>query len=627
MKSRLLFFLVPILALSCTYVLEKKVVNPILPPPPILVKADLNAPNFKDPYLLDWPTEFQFKLLSPSKPVVSSEVILDGTAIPSKYANSAVTFSLNPALIRSGRHTVVITLRLDTQTGSLANKLNAEFYPIEKKFDVIVQSDIPNATLSSGPKIENGYLTTRWIIPNQNLYRIEVNKYKSTGFTTEEFVGQKTFWASSKIVFIDSGYVGGRIRYQIFARNFLNTKSIGNLEVNKSPASFLLVKKQDNVFALTWNASITNANFYITSASGSVSVPLSANKIDLDTLFLGDAKTYQIFVQRNDYPKQAYDSTFFLKSSATLPPFRNIHLVPASNEFVLVESSDVSRGSLIDFSIIARVSNRNSIFNVFSPDQSLISSTRETILLSSGNGNPITVPVNDFSKIKAYRMQVVYPNGNTTFMDATTYSALSDNGFTGVSINYNSSPRPALLDLNLDTEINPFNSILLIDSINSDTPTLSQDGQYYCLNTTKNLYTVVYTNLVGTWTAVGKIPVGKRYFKGKGTNELVNIGSDVQVYNLKSTTDSRGFFIPIRRLSYNNQIPISQINYDYLSEALTLQTIDQFNYSTLKVFDINNFQLKFKAKAYLVPSGNLAKHIYSHNYHFLTSGHAEKLNP
>ena len=628
MKQLFYFVLLLVLFISCTYTLEKKFINPISQPAPINLTADIDAPNFTDPYLLDWLTTFKFQMSNTIKPVIQYAVTVDGNPITSNYSNNALTFSLNPSALGTGKHSVFISIKLNTQSGSLANQLQIEYYPVEKKFDVIVQANISNPTLTLPPKIENGYLTMRWSFPDQRLYQIEVVKYKLDKFGLEDFIERKTFWATSQILFIDSGYVGGKARYRTFVKNYVNSKPIGDIDVNKSPGIFSITKDVNNFFTLNWTTTIANANFYLSSSIGSVSVPFSAGKISLDSLFLGDVKSFRFFVQRNNSPKQAYDSAISLSSKMNMPVFKSIVILPTGNKFMLLQDYDILRGSLIDFTIEDKISNGNNPFYLNSLKQMLVSPSEQSLIFGVGKGNPITMQPSNFSTIKFYRMQVVYPDNSTEFLSARSYSTVSEDGMLGANISYSSNPRPAILDLNVNTDVDPFNSIVWMDSVNQDVPTISQDGQYFCLNTSNKSFSIVYKKILGVWTQVGKLPIGKRYFRGKGTTELVNINSEIQVYNVNSTTDSRGFFQPIRKFSYDIRIPIDQINYDYLSESLSIESIDAFNYSTIKVYGISSFAFKLKTKAYLMPSSPYpSKHIYTNNFHFVTSGFGEKLNP
>src|SRR5258708_34584604 len=97
-------FLLVVLVFSCTYTVEKKYVNPIAPPSQLNATIDIEAPQFKDPYLLDWPTNFTLDLQKIGKPLTSSTVSIDNLTSSGTYQNGFFHVTLNPSYLGSGSH-------------------------------------------------------------------------------------------------------------------------------------------------------------------------------------------------------------------------------------------------------------------------------------------------------------------------------------------------------------------------------------------------------------------------------------------------------------------------------------------------------------------------------------------
>src|SRR5882762_10216690 len=114
-----LFFLVLVMLLACSFPLDsKKFINPIKPPPTqLLVKAYIQAPDFQDPYPLDWPTEFSFYIDDSGKPINESKVLVDGAVVADiTSGDNPIKFTIDPIALTDGTHTVQVNMLIDSHT-------------------------------------------------------------------------------------------------------------------------------------------------------------------------------------------------------------------------------------------------------------------------------------------------------------------------------------------------------------------------------------------------------------------------------------------------------------------------------------------------------------------------------
>src|SRR5258708_28860180 len=71
-------YLLFLAVLSCTYTIDEKYYKPIQPPQQnIELVVDLESPQLKDPYYLDWPANFTLNIAKAGKPLTSFTLLID----------------------------------------------------------------------------------------------------------------------------------------------------------------------------------------------------------------------------------------------------------------------------------------------------------------------------------------------------------------------------------------------------------------------------------------------------------------------------------------------------------------------------------------------------------------------
>ncbi len=634
--SKASLVLLVVVAEACTYTLEnKKYINPIQPPPSqINVVVDIESPNFKSPFYLDWPTTFSLKVQSLNKPVTGFTVLLDNTtSISASISDGIFQFLLHPAQVGYGTHSLKIQIKVDTQSGSLADQLGGEYYLVEKAFDLIVDPTLPPVATPLQPVIENGYLRIRWNLnSNSNhSYSYGLSKYNVTNYYTTAFVETKTFVGPGQMIYIDSGYVGGWTRYYLQVSNYFNSESFGSADTHTRTTEFLIQTTANQFKTLTWSSRISDANLTVVGPGGSQTVSLNSGRIDLDTVFLGDQKNYRVIINRNTHPLQAFDSTFSIGTQPNLAPFTDLRMLPQSKLLAYGQvSNDIIRYSLPDF---VKEDALSSYFYSLGSSSTIllsVSADGQNSVFGSG-GLPVEFNPLIFSHYSVYQTEIASPD-NSSYINLipSTLSTLSNNGLQGMSILYNGSPRPVIADMNVNTTQSPYAGVVWKDSVNQDIPVISEDGRYFCINTSDQTVGRVYQNISGTWSLMGQVPPGKKYFRGHSTTELIVVGMTVQVFDLSTSPDGNSYFRPVRTFNYSSGIGTQtpSVGYDGPSQNIVIETIDHYYYSTIRTYDVTTFALNGRAVAYAPPSAPYPiRHLYSGNYHFLTSGFAEKLQP
>ncbi|HSI75105.1 MAG TPA: hypothetical protein VK957_04405 [Lunatimonas sp.] len=252
MNAKKLFFQA-ILAVTglygCAFEPHKEFVSPIKPPEAITVTFELNDPVLKYPYYLLEPTNFHIILHDTSYPLIGSEVTVNGSVIPSWVQNNRdLYFLLDPYQIAYGYHTVSVSCYLDTKSGSLANMAGMENYLVEQAFEIRIDPTPPVFDTFTA-EIENGYLTFRWKnqVNHQN-YRYIIHRDNGLSFIYPDTI------INDPLVnhFIDYGYLGGNLNYNIITRGFHITTGVGEGSVYHEPADFIITRSLNGQGELSW---------------------------------------------------------------------------------------------------------------------------------------------------------------------------------------------------------------------------------------------------------------------------------------------------------------------------------------------------------------------------------------
>jgi len=297
--------------LDCTYKPTDKFVNPINPPPStIKVSVDVLDPNFKDPYQLIFVTNFTFSIDSTTNPIIFSQVYLDNSSQNYVLNGNKLNFTLDPCQIPNGTHTVKIQLKIGTSSGSLADKLGGEYYPIEKTFTVVVDHDPPKSSDPINFSMQNGYLTLQWTKPSKTNFQ-----YRIVHYSYNLSLGGDTVITDPTInKFIDKGYVGGKVSYWIYAFNsctFDPVLAAAVSEVNVTPTVFTVSYNNDFMETILWNQKLINDTSTTVSVFSDIwqnKVPLSQNTVDGYSFPIGCFDYPTISIQRKNFPKYKYVS-------------------------------------------------------------------------------------------------------------------------------------------------------------------------------------------------------------------------------------------------------------------------------------------------------------------------------
>jgi hypothetical protein len=620
---------------SCDYPLEKKYIAPVTPPPSqINVAVNITAPDFKSPYYLDFPTTFTLDLSGINYPVKEYSVTINGSSLVTTFANNTLQFVINPAQYSKGTYPVQVKIKADTQSKSLADQVGAEYYLIEKDFLVIVDPDLPDLSTPLTYQIKNGYLQLLWNLKSSHNYNYRLSIYKDFGPYPATLVEQKNFVGPGQMVFVDSGYVGGASKYTLSISNYAGSGNLPNATVRVG-TPFVLQSDQAHANTLAWNPVFADANLTLIGPNQSMTIPYSNGKINLDTLFLGDQKTFRIITSRNLHPLHAFDSSFTLTSTPTFAPFDGIAILQGQSKLLVYSSqaTDVFRYNLTDFTKEDNLRAHGYSGYSSGNTMQLCSSADGKKMVFSHGGFPVIADPLNLSSYSLYLANVppITNSGSMINVFPVALSNLSNTPLQGVSFIYNGSPRGAILDMSTNAYPNVTSpGVIWMDSVNQDLPVISDDGQLFCVNSPDQTYGKVYRNVSGVWTLVGKVSAGKKYFRNQSTNELIVIGQKIEVFDVSTNAGATNFYSPVRSFNYAATLgsqTAATVGYDNVSQNIYVETIS-LGYSTIKTYNVVTFAGTGKSKAYLAPAVPVSpRHLYSGGYHFVTSGYGEKIQP
>ncbi len=627
--------LMTVIVVSCNYPLDKKYVNPISPPPAqINVFVDISAPGFTStPYYLDWTTTFSLKIENTNRPIRYYSVEMDSKVIDSKLSNNEITFTLSPYQAGDGTHTVKLKVSIATESGSLADLEGLENYEVEKDFDVIVSSSLPQFS-QPVTSIENGYLKIEWNQSPDRKFRYSVSKFHGFDYN-QTFIEQNTFMGSGHYIYYDSGYVGGPTQYTINVSNFAANATMPYVKMNKG-TQFSLQPDLHKLYKLSWTPLFADAILTVVGPGGSRLIDYNTGAVDLDTLFLGDTRNYHLLVNRNLHPAQRFDSTFSIVSASNLPPFKDIKVFAAQSKFIIYgplvynPSSgqyDIRKFTLPDFTV---EDNLTAHFpgGSYNPILMFAASADGQRLTYSMGGVPVKLDPLTFSSQSGYFCEIPMLDGAYSLLSPSAMSSYANNGLLAMSYINNGASIAAIADMTINADpVATYSGIVWKDSINTDIPVLSDDGQFFVVNASDRSAGQVYMNVSGSWTQIGKVPAGKYFFRNHGTSELIAVTNTIQVFDV-STPVGNGFFAPDRSFNYQNTTgnqTVGDVGYDDATQNIFVETITPDYHSTIRTYDVSGFLNNGKMTANVAPGVFPVKHIYSDNYHFITSGYGEKV--
>lgn len=615
MRSTFFFTIIVSLLFCCTYTPDQEFINPIKPPEPIEVLVEITDPDFQDPFYLDFTTEFSVRFQLP-KPVIEWLVIVNGVSIPSTLSpDHVLRFRLNPLSLGSGTHQVQIRLSLKTLSGSLAEQFGAEYYLIERGFEVQVDPQIPDPIIPFTASMISGYMTLNWDLGKNKQYRYQLKTFQFKE-NYWQIIEEKEFMASSQHVVIDSGYVGGLIRYELTAFNAFTSASIGYAQLQAPLISINGYKDVNNFATLGITATSNSGNLQVVNNTGSRSLPLVSSEVRLDTLVLGENRTYRLILYRNNFQNRSFDTTFSISySKPNLRPFQNLSVVQSTSQLFLLSQFHLDRYNLTNFQI---EEEWNSPYG-FEPNLIHTSALGNYLIV----GNTLLLP-NDFSSRKGVLPYFGVPPSENNFVTVTGSSAPSNSGLQGVSFISNNIPCAAIRNVAKQYNIE---MVEWYEPFNTDVPTLSEDSEYMALTEKNKTSCRIFKSQGGSWVLIGRVPAWPRFFRGNGSNELIIIGASIKIYDITGTPDGNGYLPMIREFPLSADQQEATFGYDALSQKIYSEKREG-NYSIIQTYNVTDFSPQEKVKAFIQNSTPfIGQHLFIGDYHFLTNGYGEPIKP
>ena len=251
------------------------------------------------------------------------------------HGGKVISFHLFPNTYPDGYHRVDIRIRVATETGSLAEKLGAEYYLIEKSFAVITDRIPP--TLSAPPKLtyENGYLTLRWNAPAKKNFYYEIKRIYQPYYPLPDTLIVNT----QQDHFVDYGYVGGDITYKIVVTGYgFHQHEIGSVDLfDQPPVDFTVNIGANRMVTLSWThakISTSNTSIIIQSGGEPITIPLQpTGQFVIDTLVLAEDRNYFIETSRAGYHLQANTVIKGVSSIPNLKSFNNFAMLTHNKLF------------------------------------------------------------------------------------------------------------------------------------------------------------------------------------------------------------------------------------------------------------------------------------------------------
>lgn len=634
-----------LLVFGCSYQFKDRYINPVSPPPSTLqVSIDIEDPNFKSPFSLVTTTTFAFDVDGTTKKIVAIKVLVDGNEL-TNVTNTVnrISFTLDPASMNDGNHSVSMFVDIDTESGSLADQLGGEFYQLDKAFTVVVDKIPP--TYSGSPiafAIENGALTLTWTKADKQNFYYKIVHTGNNANTQNNLSGDTTIYDPTINKFIDYGYLGGPISYKIYAIASNGTNELVDGNYNTRTINIHVSAAATGVENLSWSGGELNTS--------NVSISLQGTGWNQNGLFslgtatggkpmLGDADRITVSMKRNGYSSYSYDTVIAFTPASN---FQQFSFLKSTESGKLVTTRAGAYLTRVDLQSLAR---EDSI--TWGAPTNVVISADGTMGLVYDHYSPSSsvyiFDPDDFSQPHTgYYLEYVGPyNGGqiTSFYTPKGIGSVSDTRMGGINYQvyidpvnfYNPTNTAAIWDFTTG-------KALWADTTNADAPVISADANYFVANNQAATENWVYKNNAGSWSFIGKVPLGTRIFRNHGTAELIVASpSSLNVYDFTQLPDQNGNFAAVRSFALS-QTP-NVIDYDPASDNISLEYLGALSYnaalatylqlSTINVYGIQNFDFKIAAEAMVVAAVNnqtTTQHKYAGGYHFLSSGYAEKIN-
>jgi hypothetical protein len=611
---------------ACQFELEETFFVDVQPPPDTpAINVYITNPDFEDPYFLEQNTTFKIRLEAPVNQFLGGMVTVDDQSVSiSSDANGDQQFILSPYQYQTGSHTVIVHFEFRTHSGSLADQLLAERYIFEQEFQIIVDHEAPVLKSPITAAMEGGYLTLRWSVTDDKPRNYEIVKDQLND-PFDNVLARTRIRNAGEVIYIDSGFVGNPTTYTVQGLTFGNYNYLGRVEVTIQPTTFTLVRSETGGNSiLEWTSTLKNANITVVAPSVTKTLSINEGSVTLDTLLLGAMSPYIVMINRNDHPSQYHRQYINVNTGDNLPQFYDVESVD-QNTFIIASHTYLKKYGYSNLKALDSISQQYPLTDI---NRAYNGQTMTAYSANSQSGpwrfTPASLGAPTFFPLS---VQVLDDNyrvwGNKT-------SPVSANGFTGINFPLNDLPWAAIVDFNADIQNTPSSSIAWYDSANVDTPTLSPDGLYFCLNTRDQANARVFKKIAADWIQVGMIPAGSRHFRGGSSNEVIVFStSGIQIIDVTAEpANSTATYNALRTFAYPGVAAGQQrvaVGFDHVTQYIFIQTMGAGYKSTIRTYDVVNFNKQEIASAYVPPMEYPIKHFYTNHHHFLSNGYVEKI--
>lgn len=625
-----------IVVFGCTYNPDGKYVSPIAPPGPLEAGVEVNDPGFTSPYYLKGVTSFTFTLADKSKPILSGTIESDGKVIHELGSSTTgqVNFSLYPYDFSDGSHQVLIRFIVGTKSGSLADKLGAEAYVVEQKFDLIVDRTQPELTAPITAAYENGYLVFRWGAPQRKNFNYIVQR---TYTETSNRLADSIMTNASQNSFVAKNYVGGELEFKLAAYGYgFYQIPLGTYRMTQQPIDFSVDVDDKRMTHLKWTHSListANTEIKIDKYPNYIFIPFAASGDHvIDTLSLGEARTYWVYIYRKSLNFEGNRKILTASTKPNIKPFQNVVLLPQQQKLLLQSQTAIYRYNLPDL----QLEDSLTVTTVGKGDFSSFTMSRDGArgVVVAGKSELVGFDPLNFATYTHYAgffTASISATGGNAEIDMLQVGELSDNGIVTILASKNGRCGIAY-DINANLIKWFSNRFPYYNQMFP--PSISADGQWLAYDDPNEGRSGIYRySPTNEFERVGAAPYGRKYFK-TDVNELVNTPiletyyppaeAQIKIYDLPGTPMPDNLLTVKRTKSvlyYSIQNGyLGDIKYDETTGLLYTQ-YNRDGISRLTMMDVSGFQTTATCEAMTFAQG----HHFISNYQIINRGFIEKV--
>jgi hypothetical protein len=611
---------------ACTFDQFKEYISPLTPPNPIEVFFETDDPAFNNPYYLLGYTRFHFHMKDITNEIAAHEVKLDGFSIISHIENNGITFFLDPREMSIGNHTIYMSLFLDSNSGSLANKLGAEFYEISQALTVVIDPTPPEFNSFSG-SLKNGYMTLDWNKSNKKNFFYKITRYNNYS----EYIPDTIIYDTDAVQFVDPGYVGGIMYYQVTAVGFGFEVTVGEGSFDNICCDFSVIRDKDGIVRLIWTESyIDDKNVQVqikTFKNGEKIIinPFSpSGNIIIDNIKFTEQLTVFVELFRKGFASHSIKMFWQIPAIPNIKPFLKFGMLKNSNRLLIANENNLYRYKLEGIILEDSLSFQEHGINFF--ESFTVSADESIVFIGDLYGNLISLNPLDFSEVRYYNTKSIINNllNSSDQIHSMKLGNVSNNGILTLNL---------WCDYYYALVVDIKNNKVLWQSPPSSTfpPIISSNGNYFAID--KGMPFTHYEGWIfkrngEAFEALGKTAAGKHAFLAKG-NEVIafteidsysDIHQEIKVvaYDLNNPPQASGELFHSERyksiLNYFDEMYlISSLDYDPCSDYLVIkygEKLRLMNLSSMN-FDqtINGGESAFFSNHYILRSNGFLEPI------------------